>query len=265
MRRDRGFALLVVLWSLVLIALLTTQILSGSRTALHLAGNLRDAAVAQASADGAINQAVFHLVSTGPDAWQADGTPHVLEVGGLRVTVQVTSLASRINPNLASTALLTGLFQALGAGPAQARAVANAIIAWRSAAVSPQEAQARTAVYQHAGLPYGPPGHGFDDLGELADVAGMPPALLAAALPHMSLQQSTDPDPSLADPIVRQALTLAGQAGSSSAVYDGSNPVVEIDAEAIAPRLAVHRRAIVSIATADVAAPYEFLALGDAY
>ncbi len=260
---DRGFALLVVLWSLVLITLLTTQILIGGRTALHLAANLRAAAMAQANADGAINEAVFHLISTGPDAWQPDGTAHVLNAGGTIVTLRVTSLAGRINPNLASTALLAGLFQATGASPAQARTAANAIIAWRSAAVSTQETQSRIAAYRQAGLPYAPPAHGFNDLGELADVIGMPPAILAAALPYMSLYQSTDPDPSLAAPIIRRALSLAGQPGSSRNAYDGSTPVDDIEAETSGT--AMRRSAIVSIAGADAPTPYEFLSLTGGY
>jgi general secretion pathway protein K len=266
MKQDRGFALLVVLWSVVLIALLTTQILGSGRTAFHLAANLRAAAQARAQADGAINEAVFHLVSTGPDAWQADGVPHVLNESGMLVTVRVQSLASKINPNLASTALLAGLFQASGAAPDQALALANAIIGWRSAAVSRQETQARIDAYRQAGLAYGPPGRAFNDLGELADIIGMPPDLLAAVLPHMSLYQSTDPDPSLADPVVRQALSLAGQAGSNRNEYDGSTPVLSIEAEAIGLHgLAVRRSAIVSIAKANAAAPYAFLALSDGY
>ncbi len=264
--RDRGFALLIVLWSLVLVTLLTTQILSNGRTAMHLATNLRDVAMARASADGAINEAIYHLVSTGPDAWQPDGTAHVLNVGGMAVTVRVDSFAGKINPNLASTALLAGLFQAAGAGPNQAQTMANAIIEWRSPAPSQQETQARIAAYRHAGMPFGPPGRGFDDLGELADVLSMQPALLAAAMPYMSLYQSADPDPSRADPIVRHALAISGQAGSSSAAFDGSFPVDVIEAEARGKAgLAVRRNAVVSISGADAAAPYEFLALTGGY
>lgn len=263
MSRDRGFALLIVLWSLVLITLLTTQLLSAGRTALHLAANLRTAAMAQTSADGAINEAVFHLISTGPDAWQADGSTHVLNVGAMIVTVQVNSLASKINPNLASTSLLAGLFQASGASPTQAHVLANAVIAWRSPAASAPEAQARITAYRNARLPYAPPAHGFDDLSELADVIGMRPDILAAALPHMSLYQSTDPDPSLADPIVRRALSLSGQAGSSRNAYDGSVPVDDI--EAVVAGSGMRRSAIVSIAGADAATPYEFLSLTGGY
>lgn len=264
--RDRGFALLVVLWSLVLIALLTTQILAAGRTALHLAGNMRDAAMARASADGAINEAVFHLIATGPDQWQSDDTPHVLIVGGMKVTVRVENLASKINPNLASTGLLAGLFQALGSSSGQAQVLANAIIAWRSPAASVQETQARIAAYKSAGLVYGPPSHGFTDIGEMAYVIGMPQALLAAARPHLSLYQSGDPDPAVADPIVRRALAISGQAGSSSTELENGFPVASITAEADGRAgFAVRRNAIVSIAGAGAPVPYQFLAFTDGY
>ena len=133
--RDRGFALLVVLWSLVLITLLTTQILASGRTALTLAGNLRAAAEERAEADGAINEAVFHLLAQGAQNWQADGSCHLLATGRIRLAVRVTSVAGKINPDLALAVLLAGLFQAAGAPAEQAQQLANAIIDWRSPAV----------------------------------------------------------------------------------------------------------------------------------
>jgi general secretion pathway protein K len=264
--RDRGFALLVVLWSLVLIGLLTAQILASGRTALLLASNLRMAAQAREGADGAINEALFHVLSNGADQWQPDGATHLLNVGGVTVTVRVESLASKINPNLASIALLAGLFQALGTAPDQANQLANSIISWRSQAASKADSQALLAVYRRAGLSYGPPERPFADLGELSDVIGMPPSLLAAALPYMSLYQPCDPNPKLAAPIVRRALSLAGQTGSSSDVYDGTDPVVVIKAEASGQgKLDVRRVAIVSIAGADAPSPFQFLSLTDDY
>ena len=186
--------------------LLTTQILASGRTALRLAGNLRAAAEAGSQADGAINEAIFHLSMNGADHWAADGSLHVLGTPDLPIAVRINSLDGKINPNLASTRLLAGLFQALGAAPPQASQIATAIIEWRSPAASKQQTQARLAIYRQANLPYGPPGHNFADLSELADVAGMPPDLLALALPQMSLFQSGDPNPAQADQTVRRAL-----------------------------------------------------------
>lgn len=261
-KRERGFALLVVLWSLVLITLVTTQIMATGRTALSLATNMRNAAAARACADGAINEAVFHLIATGPGHWPVDGAAHELDSCGMKVTVRASSLAGRINPNLASTALLAGLFRAVGAPPAQAQQLALAIIAWRSPAETDAGAKALFAAYRRAGLAYGPPAQEFSDMSELADVIGMPPALLAKALPHMSLLQSGDPDPALADPVVRQALTLSGQAGSNGNVYEGTSPIVAISALAEAPgRVAVRRDAVVSVAGVNGPVPFKLLSL----
>lgn len=262
-RRERGFALLIVLWSLVIIALLFTQIVASGRTAVRLAGNLRQAAVAQACADGALNETLLHVISTGPEHWAADGSVHLLACGGLAVTVRSENLASRINPNLASTALLAGLFQAVGASAMQAGQLAGAIIAWRSPAVSAQAAQQLAAQYRQAGLRFAPPARPFADVSELGDVLGMPPALLAAARPYLSLYASGDPDPSLSAPVVRRALSLAGQTGSSADAYNGAATVVVITAQT--GGTGVRRQAIVSIAGAGTAVPFRMLALTGGY
>lgn len=264
--RERGFALLIVLWSMVLLSLMSAQLLSAGRSAVTLAGNLRDAAQAQASADGAIYTAIYHLSASGSGQWLADGSPHLLTGGGMNLAVRVTSLGGKINPNLASTALLAGLFQAIGAPPAQANALANAVIDWRSAPVSASARQTIMASYKSAGLVFGPPSRGFADLSELSAVIGMSPRLLAAALPHMSIYQTGDPDPQLADPIVRRALTLSGQTGLQGTGYTGISPVYLISAEAgMTGKLDMHRQAVVSIAGAGGPAPYRILSLTDGY
>ncbi len=264
--RDRGFALLIVLWSLVLLSLMGAQILAAGRNAVALAGNLRAAAQAQAGADGAIYAAIFHLSAAGNGQWQPDGSQHLLSSDGIAVSVRVISLGGKINPNLASTALLTGFFQAVGTAPAQANTLANAIIDWRSTASSANAAQAIQADYKRAGLAFAPPGHGFADLSELEAVIGMPPPLLARALPEMSLFQTGDPDPKLADAVVRRALALSGQAGLDTSVYTGTAPVVMITAEAgMTGKLDMHRQAIVSLGGAGGGAPFQVLSLTDGY
>jgi general secretion pathway protein K len=264
--RERGFALLIVLWSMVLLSLMSAQILASGRSAVALAGNLRDAAQARAAADGAIYTAIYHLAVQGSGQWAADGSQHILTGGGMALSVRVTSLGGKINPNLASTALLAGLFQAAGAQAAQANALANAIIGWRTAPVSTSAGKAIQAEYKQAGLEFGPPGHGFADLSEIAAVIGMNPKLLANALPHMSIYQTGDPDPKLADPVVRRALALSGQAGLDTSVYTGTSPVYLISAEAgMTGKLDVRRQAVVSISGVGGPAPYQILSLTDGY
>jgi general secretion pathway protein K len=65
-RRSRGFALLLVLWVLVLIAFLVAQVTAAGRTELRIAGNLYANAAAEAALEGAVNEAVFHLSDPQP-------------------------------------------------------------------------------------------------------------------------------------------------------------------------------------------------------
>jgi general secretion pathway protein K len=261
-RRERGFALLIVLWSLVLIGLMITQVLGSGRTAAKIAANMRDAAQARASADGAIEEAIYHVLTPGGAHWRADGRVHDLSGDGVKLTVQINSLAGKINPNQASTILLAGLMRVCGTPSGEAAALANAIISWRSGPSSPAAGADELAAYRRAGMAYAPPGHPFADLSELADVLGMNPSLLACALPQMSLYASGQPDPAQASALVRRALILSGQTQTGDTGYSGNAPSVEIIAQVAAPgRATASRRAIVSLAGADAPVPFQLLSL----
>lgn len=260
--RDRGFALLVVLWSLVIIALLITQIVASGRNAVRLAGNIRDAAMAQACADGAIDEALLHVISTGADHWAPDDSAHTLSCQGAAISVTAESLASKINPNFASTGLLAGLFQALGESPDDAAQLANNVIAWRTPQLTPSDKQAQLAAYQRANAAYAPPGKNFADLSDLGNVLGMKPALLRAALPYLSLYAAGDPDPSLASPVVRRALELAGQGGTNSGSYSGTAPTLFITGKL---QSGLKRQAIISLQPAGAADPFSVLARSGGY
>ena len=73
-RPSRGFALLVVLWVLVLVAFLVAQVTAAGRTELRIARNLYANAAAEAALDGAIHEALFHLSDPRPERrWAVDG------------------------------------------------------------------------------------------------------------------------------------------------------------------------------------------------
>src|SRR5438874_4375573 len=114
-RGQRGFALLIVLWTLVLIAFIVAHVTAAGRTEIRIAGNLAANAAAQAAADGAIYQAIFKLSEPRPDQrWVADSGVHELRIGESRIALRIEDEAGRINPNLASAALLAALLQAVG-------------------------------------------------------------------------------------------------------------------------------------------------------
>src|SRR6476646_897728 len=89
-RRDHGFALIIVLWTLVLIAFIVAHVTANGRTEVRIAGNMVADATAEAADDGAIVAAIFNLLDPNPDQrWPLDGSPHELTIGGSRVLVQL--------------------------------------------------------------------------------------------------------------------------------------------------------------------------------
>jgi general secretion pathway protein K len=205
-RPEAGFALLIVLWTMVLLALLGTQLLSSARSDSQLARNLVDAAEMRAATNGAIQQAIFHLLEPPPQRWAADGRPYVVRMGAAAVRLRIQDEGGKVNLNAASPTLLQALLVEVGEAPAQAASIAAAIVAWRSSATQPGGTAALATQYAAAGLDYRPRGSGFRSIGELGDVLGMTPELLARVRPHVTVYSDTDPNGSTSDPVVAAAL-----------------------------------------------------------
>jgi general secretion pathway protein K len=250
-RGSGGFALIIVLWTLVLIAFITAHLVATGRTEIHIAGNLADNAGAGAAADGAISQTIFDLLA--PDRRQRrrlDGAAHTLEIGDCRVTVRVYDEAGRINPNLASPALLEALLRVTGTAPENARRLAVAIDEWVGASGAARTQAALTAEYRAAGRDYAPLAEPLETIGELRRVLGMTPTLFAAIAPHLSLFAPAVPILQDADPIVRAAVAAItksdpGQLAATPAQPDDFTARIQAIAQgpgnARAARLAIVR------------------------
>jgi general secretion pathway protein K len=259
-QRESGFALLIVLWAMVLLALILTQLLSAGRSEAQLAGNLRNAAVAEAVADGGVADAVFHLLGSGAQAWPARGT-HALRIGRGAVEVTVESLSGKVNPNTAGLPLLRAMIGLCGRGAADAARLAQAIAAWRTPADEDDGNQAVGPVaYRAAGLPYAPLGLPFETDDELGLVLGMTPATLACLAPHMSLYQEGDPSLHTDDPFVARALAVvAQQGGLTSDAAQGVPQVVRITSVATVVGARFVRRATVRLTPGGDGGPFRIL------
>src|SRR5215510_7882839 len=87
---SRGFALIVVLWFLVLIAAIATYLLANARSETAVARNIRAAAIAEALADAGIAQAIFNQTDTIPSRrWELDGEPHEVSLATGSVTIRL--------------------------------------------------------------------------------------------------------------------------------------------------------------------------------
>jgi general secretion pathway protein K len=216
-RRSGGFALIVVLWTLVLIGFIVAHLSASGRTEIRIAGNLVANSASQAAADGAIFEAIFNLSDPQPEQrWPVDGTPRQVVVGSSRVMLRVEDEASWINPSTASPVLLEALLRVTGSEPETARRVAIAISEWVGSAAVPRTQDALVAEYRAAGLDYGPPSAPFETVGELGRVLGMTPAVMMAIRPHLTLFGPPEPNPATTDPVVAAALAQPSASGSSN-------------------------------------------------
>jgi general secretion pathway protein K len=265
--RHGGFALIIVLWTLVLIGFIVAHLTASGRTEIRIASNLLNNSVAQAAADGAIFEALFNLSDPRPEQrWPVDGRPRELALGSSRVTVSIEDEAWWINPNTASLALLEALLRVAGSDPESARRLAIAIGEWVGSATSPRPQAALIQEYQAAGLDYGPPGGPLESLDELSRVFGMTPAIFVAIRPHLTLFGPPEPNPATADPVVAAALSLASQVSPAAPSANLSPPdlsTVRITASASGPGNALVIRFAVARTGAALPQGYQTLAWGN--
>lgn len=217
---------------MVLLSLIGTRIAMTGRMETQLAANIRDAAVTEAAADGAVQDAAFRLLAAPPRPWPATGTEASVALRGVAVTIHVESEEGRINLNLASAELLSALARGVGSDTQAASTLAAAIVEWRFPNAA---APAAMRAYLAAGLAYGPPGAPFRTLDELGSVRGMTPALLAALAPHLSVYTTGDPDVADADIVVLVAMRAATGRPVRSERAGAPPAVVRITAAAAGP------------------------------
>ena len=121
MSSQSGFALIIVLWYIVLLSLIITHVTASGKTELRIANNILANTVAREAADGAIFQTIFRQSAMRPEQrWVADGSLHEIVLGETRINVKLEDEACWINPNSASSALVEALLRATGSDSATA-------------------------------------------------------------------------------------------------------------------------------------------------
>lgn len=216
--RERGFVLLLVLWTLALVALIGTQVTAAGRSETQIAGNLKAAAVAEAAADAAVSEAALHLLDASKARWVAGGV-YLARLPQANVEIGITDEARRLPVNTAPVALLTAVARLAGADPHTAKVLASQIADWRSPAPLPLKLGAKAPQYAAAGRMFGPPNRSIRSLSELRLVLGMTPGLLARLVPHLSAYTETSPVPAMADPLVRAAMAEVALEGISPLAF----------------------------------------------
>ena len=203
MKRQRGAALLLVLWVLALLSVLLGGLAGWvqlqSRQALWLRQHTQTLLAAQAG--------IAQVMAQGQ--WVADGRSMALTFDDARLQVSLRSERGKLYLVNAAPQDLTRLALACGATPVQAQQLAKALETRRHKGLAP-----------------------FRVLEEVRQLPGMTPALYSQLLPHITLWSDLDrPAPAFASPLMRKALNLPRQ--DAEGVDPGQ--VVEIDSRAERP------------------------------
>jgi general secretion pathway protein K len=168
-RRQRGLALIVVLWTVVLVALLASQLVGRTTEDLRLARNLGERSVLQVAADGGVRHAIA-LLARGEDGSLATGDGLRMTLGNTAVRVQADLEGGRVDLNAAPAELLEALILALGFAEPDAREGAELIASFRDGLSSGRGREARP----------------FQMPIELTQVPGLSPEIWQRMLPYLT-------------------------------------------------------------------------------
>ena len=203
MKRQRGVALLLVLWVLVLLSVLLGGLAAWVQLESRQALWHRQHTQTRLAAEAGIAQVMADR------QWVADGRAIALTFDDARLQVRLRSERGKLYLINADTQDLLRLALACGATPAQAQQLVKALEARRRQGLAP-----------------------FRVLEEVRQLPGMTQALYSQLLPEITLWSDLDrPAPAFASPLMRKALNLPRQ--NAEGVDPGE--VLEIDSRAERP------------------------------
>lgn len=209
--RNRGAALLMVLWLMVLLIGLLAVFALSARTEGLQAHYLARSAVARYAAEAGLELAVLRLQSDDEARrWVADGRPYRFSLEEEAVEVRIVDETGKVDLNAATPDLLIGLMRALGTDELRAQAIAGAIIDFRdSDDLLNAVGGAEDREYAAAGLPYGAKDAGIVTIEELQQVLGMDADLYRRMRPYLTVHSGqVRPDPTYAPAPVLEAMGL---------------------------------------------------------
>ncbi|MFO7553086.1 MAG: type II secretion system protein GspK [Haliea sp.] len=217
--KSRGMALVVVLWTVALLAILAGAFLHAMRTEVRMAHNLLSAVQARLLAEAGLNLALLELHRPEPaQRPRGDGSFHALEVDGDSVRYSVQDEAARVDLNAASAELLIGLLAALEVAPESRSVMVDTILDWRDSDSLRRLHGAEHADYLAAGYDYGAKNAPFDSVEELLMLPGMTPELFGRLVPFLTVYSGQPGiDAALASPLVVRA--LPGMSSERAAEY----------------------------------------------
>ncbi len=188
---QRGVALVIVLWVLVLITITTGAFTVLARTENLQAYQLLSGTKARYAAEAGLNLAVMKVRDPNElTRWVADGRSYFWEFAGMQLEIQMIDERGKINLNSINELTLINWLVAMGLEDQQVAELSDAILDWLDPDDFTRVYGAEYDDYQAAGLPYGPSNAPFVILEELQQVKGVNHVLFQKLEPALSLHSS---------------------------------------------------------------------------
>lgn len=208
-RRQRGVALLIVLWVVALLGVITGSYAISVRTETTIVDNLVASAQARAAARAGVHIAVAQLLDgNATERWRTDGTEYDTEFLDARLRIAVTDESGKINLNRAQGELIGNLLRAAGVAEDRVETLVDAVLDWRDEDDLRRLNGAEHADYRAAGRNYAPRNAPFQSIDELALVLGLEPSIFDVIRSALTVYSGTPGlDTTVAGPLARLALS----------------------------------------------------------
>jgi general secretion pathway protein K len=199
-RSQRGIALVLVLWVLLLLTIMTGSFSLMARMDRLEANTLLSGTQARLSAEAAINIAVLALRDPQDDTrMRADGRLYEQEIDGILIEVSAIDERGKLDINSTDELSLANLFTGHGLELDKAELLAAAVLDWRDEDELERVNGAEQDAYDAAGLSVGPANRPFMMTEELLQVIGMSYELYRRLEPGITVFSRTgEPNPAFA-------------------------------------------------------------------
>jgi general secretion pathway protein K len=232
--RTTGYALVLVLWVLVLLTTMAMAFTAGVRTDTRAALSLAEQVRLRAAADAAIARSIDRLSESNAAEAVAAGTTYEMPWPDANLRVTMASESAKLDINYAPRPLLIGLFETV-LPEASAEALADAVQDWRDRDERRSAQGAEAADYRAAGRRQLPTNRPFRSTAELAQVMGFDADRVERLRPHITVfARRPRIDPFSADATVLSAapgldLELAQQFVAYREAQRASGEAVQLD------------------------------------
>ncbi len=199
-RSQRGIALVLVLWVLLLLTIVTGSFALMARMDRLEANTLISGTQARFSAEAAINLAVLALRDPDDESrMRGDGRVYQQDIDGIVVEVSAIDERGKLDINIAQELTLANMFIGHGMELDAAEMLAAAVLDWRDEDELERVNGAEEDAYLAAGLEVGPANRPFMMTEELLQVIGMSYGLYRKLEPGITVfSRAGEPDPAFA-------------------------------------------------------------------